>query len=322
MLVGYVYKQDDVLQQRSDQISLICVYVLLVLMGMSTSQNEEFIQIFTDSGKISILLALFGMLGSIVCTLPVYLFLKKKKKNVWGFLSLYSVSDTTKSDAQDTAPPAPKLELKINSSPPSEKLFKKDFFYPLFCFIVGILLNLYILKINSDSLDNLVLYTLYGLLFFTGIGIGKLNIIDLFRRYHVLIIIIPFLALLGSLLGAVLVNYAFDFSRLRECLSINAGMSYYSISSVINKTYLGDQVGLIALLTNLIRETATMLFCYSLVRIFGPLAPISTGGASTMDTTLPFIRRNTSSEYSLIAFFNGVILTIVVPPLTTFIANF
>jgi len=137
-----------------------------------------------------------------------------------------------------------------------------------------------------------------------------------------LILLIPFLALMGSLVGALLVNHIFALSKAKECLSINAGMGYYSISAIINKSFLGDQIGLIALLTNLFRETATMLFCPFLVRIFGPLAPISTGGATTMDTCLPFIRKNTCPEYALIAFFNGVILTVVVPPLTSFIASF
>ena len=336
MVSGYFYKNDKKLHYYADKIAVMSVYVLLIFMGCSTAQMDDFLEIFTDSGRIAIFLATFGMLGSILLTLPVYLYLKSHKSLFWSFFQKTMktnennpqppqhcyISDSNGAKEKKTAHPV--MELKTNQDTQKQdkkKAFKVSFILPLVFYFLGVLLGFSVFKSHSGSFDELVLYTLYVLLFFIGITIGKLNVVELLKRYHVFILLIPFLALLGSLLGGLFVNQVFAFSKLRECLSINAGMGYYSISAIINKSFLGDKVGLIALFTNLIRETFTMLCCYHLVKIFGPLAPISTGGATTMDTTLPFIRQNTSPEYALIAFINGIVLTIVVPPLTSFIAT-
>ena len=323
--VGYFSNKDAIIRDYSEKISMICVYILLIFMGMSTAQNEGFLEIFTQSGKIAVLLAVFGMLGSILLTLPVYKFFKSHKSSFWSFLKLKNNNISQTEQIEINTSNTPKLELKTNTKGQKQeftKIYRLEILLPIACYFTGVMISFFIIKISTDTLDDFVLFALYGLLFFTGIGIGQLNLIELLKRYHILIIIIPFLAIIGSLLGALIVNQLFGFSKMRECLSINAGMGYYSISAIINKSFLGDKVGLIALLTNLLRETATMLLCPFLVRLFGPLAPVSTGGATTMDTTLPFIRKNTSSEYALIAFFNGVILTVIVPPLTSFIASF
>jgi uncharacterized membrane protein YbjE (DUF340 family) len=302
---------------------------MLVFMGMSTAQNDEFLLIFTDSGKMSVMLAISGMLGSIFCTLPVYLYMKKRKNKSFSY-KLYTRDQATerKNDWErqntdhltlNTSENVPQTNIE---SSPAKRIFTKyqAVLMPIISYIIGVFISLFVIRVDVDTLDNLALYSLYGLLLFVGISIAKLDVIDLIRRYHIMIIIVPFLGLIGSLIGGVIANSSLSMDMARESLSINAGMGYYSISAFINKSVLGDQIGLIALLTNLIRETLTMLCCPLLIRIFGPLAPISTGGATTMDTTLPFIRKHTTSEYTLIAFFNGVILTVVVPPLTTFIA--
>ena len=55
------------------------------------------------------------------------------------------------------------------------------------------------------------------------------------------------------------------------------------------------------------------------VKYFGKLAPIASGGATSMDTTLPVITKFTGTEYAIIAVFSGTVLTIIVPFLVTFI---
>jgi uncharacterized membrane protein YbjE (DUF340 family) len=75
----------------------------------------------------------------------------------------------------------------------------------------------------------------------------------------------------------------------------------------------------VALLSNIFREVATLLTTPILVRYFGKLAGIASGGATAMDTTLPVISRYSGKEYAIIALFSGIVLTILVPFLVTFI---
>ena len=78
-------------------------------------------------------------------------------------------------------------------------------------------------------------------------------------------------------------------------------------------------MGVIALLSNISREIITLLFTPVFARYFGKLAPISSGGATSMDTTLPIITKYIGSDYAIISIFSGVVLTILIPFLITII---
>jgi len=81
----------------------------------------------------------------------------------------------------------------------------------------------------------------------------------------------------------------------------------------------GETLGVIALLSNIIREITTILITPVLARYCGNLAPIASGGATSMDTTLPIITKFTGKEYAMISVFSGIILTILAPLLIIFL---
>jgi uncharacterized membrane protein YbjE (DUF340 family) len=83
----------------------------------------------------------------------------------------------------------------------------------------------------------------------------------------------------------------------------------------------GETLGTIALLANVIRELLTLIFAPFLMKAFGKLAPVVSGGATAMDTTLPIITRVSGNEYGMMALFSGVVLTILVPFLVTLILS-
>jgi uncharacterized membrane protein YbjE (DUF340 family) len=65
------------------------------------------------------------------------------------------------------------------------------------------------------------------------------------------------------------------------------------------------------------REFITLIGTPLLARYFGRLAPIASGGATSMDTTLPVITRSVGTDYAVISVVNGVVLTALVPLLIT-----
>ena len=75
---------------------------------------------------------------------------------------------------------------------------------------------------------------------------------------------------------------------------------------------------MVALLANVCREIITLLFAPLLVRYFGRLAPISAGGATTMDTTLPIIMRVSGRRYLVLSVFHGFMVDFSVPFLVSF----
>lgn len=70
-------------------------------------------------------------------------------------------------------------------------------------------------------------------------------------------------------------------------------------------------------LANIIREMITLLVTPLLAKWFGPLAPISSGGATTMDTTLPIITQTVGQRYVALSIYHGFVTDFTVPFVVT-----
>ncbi|HCX72845.1 MAG TPA: hypothetical protein DHM37_03920 [Candidatus Cloacimonas sp.] len=199
----------------------------------------------------------------------------------------------------------------------------KNSFIILAFFILGILIG------NSDFLPIVLqetdfsLYALYILILLVGISIGADR-----KSWHVLqqakfsILLVPVGTIIGTLTGCAFLSIFLKSTSLQESLAVGSGFGYYSLSSIIITQKAGETVGVIALLANISREIITLLFTPLFVKIFGKLAPISAGGATSMDTTLPIISRFSGHDYAIVSVVHGTILTILVPFLVSFILTF
>lgn len=162
-------------------------------------------------------------------------------------------------------------------------------------------------------------YALCLLMFCVGITIGcDSQVLGKFRQLDPKIMLLPLLTVLGTLSGCAAVACLLPERHLAGCLAIGSGFGYYSLSSIFITEMKGAELGTIALLANIMREIITLLCAPLLARWFGPLAPISVGGATSMDTTLPIITRAAGEEYSVVAVFHGVAVDFSVPFLVTF----
>lgn len=162
-------------------------------------------------------------------------------------------------------------------------------------------------------------YALCLLMFCVGITIGcDSQVLGKFRQLDPKIMLLPLLTVLGTLAGCAAVTWLLPERHLAGCLAIGSGFGYYSLSSIFITEMKGAELGTIALLANIMREIITLLCAPLLARWFGPLAPISVGGATSMDTTLPIITRAAGEEYSMVAVFHGVAVDFSVPFLVTF----
>lgn len=154
---------------------------------------------------------------------------------------------------------------------------------------------------------------LCGLLLFVGLGIGlnpemKKEVRSLSPRMALL----PVVTIIGSWLGALLI-WTVLHRTLSDCMAINSGFAYYSLSSIFITEYRGAELGTIALLANIIREMLTLLGAPLMARWFGPLAPISAGGATTMDTTLPILSQTVGQRYVALSIYHGFVVDFTVP---------
>ncbi len=164
--------------------------------------------------------------------------------------------------------------------------------------------------------SNISIYILYILLFFVGIITGSNK--DIFKilkkmKFKILLVILP--TVLGTTIGTYFLSFFIKDISLKDLTAIGWGFGYYSLSSVLLKTLSNDTVSFLALLSNIFREIITFVAAPLLAKFFGKLAPISSGGATSMDTTLPIITKTLGAEYTVISIFHGIIITLLVPTL-------
>ena len=186
-------------------------------------------------------------------------------------------------------------------------------------FILGIAAGLSGMVPESIIDGDLTFYALCALLLCVGIGIGSdRNIVTKFKSLDVRMALLPLGTALGTFAGSLVVSFILSGRSPLDCLAVGSGFGYYSLSSIFITEYKGAELGTIALLANIIREMVTLLLSPVLAKVFGPLAPISSGGVTSMDTTLPIIMASSGEQYSAVSIFHGFILDFSIPFLVAF----
>lgn len=156
------------------------------------------------------------------------------------------------------------------------------------------------------------------LLFCVGMSIGSNdNIVSEFRSLNLRLALLPVATILGSFAGSLVAWLFLQYRGVTDCMAVGSGFAYYSISSIFITQYRGAELGTVALLANIYREILTLLIAPLLAKVFGPLAPISSGGATTMDTTLPIISQTCGQQYVVVSLFHGFVVDFSVPFLVT-----
>lgn len=157
-------------------------------------------------------------------------------------------------------------------------------------------------------------YALYLLMFLVGVGIGSdTKAFRVIRQMKLKILLIPLGTILGTFLGMIVISWLLPTLSFWETQAIGAGYGYYSLSSILISEMRTETLGAIALIANVMREILTLLLAPLFARFAGKFAPISAGGATSMDTTLPIIVQSIGKEYAIISVFHGTVLTILVP---------
>lgn len=186
-------------------------------------------------------------------------------------------------------------------------------------FVLGIVFGFLHLIPYPLADSKLSYYTLCALMFCVGLSVGNdPHTLKSFRTLNPRLVLLPVMTILGTLAGCAVVSIFLEHRNPADVMAVGAGFGYYSLSSIFITEYKGAELGTIALLSNITREIIALLCAPLLVKYFGKLAPISVGGATTMDTTLPIITRYCGKEYVVVSIFHGFVVDFSVPFLVTF----
>ena len=173
--------------------------------------------------------------------------------------------------------------------------------------------------IYSSGLD---MWLLYALMLQVGISIGadsKLK--ETLRSLSPSVLLVPLATIVGTMVMCFGVSFLISRWSVSEVMAVGSGFGYYSLSSILvsslKEAAIGAQaaaeLGTITLIANIFREMMTLIFAPFMVRWFSPLAPICSGGATTMDVTLPVITRYSGQEWVFVSIVHGVVVDFSVP---------
>jgi uncharacterized membrane protein YbjE (DUF340 family) len=179
--------------------------------------------------------------------------------------------------------------------------------------IIGILGGLFFKNgFILENIDSFISLGLFLLLFFVGMDIGNNNeVFNQLKNMSKKILLLPIITILGSLIGGAIASYFISLS-LGESIAISSGMGWYSFSA-IELSKINAHLGGVAFLSNVLREFSAILFIPFIAKKIGSYESVATAGATAMDSVLPVINKSNPPDVAIIAFYSGLVITIIVP---------
>ena len=197
-------------------------------------------------------------------------------------------------------------------------------------FVAGIIIGVTGVVPESYIPEELGEWLLYALVVQIGLSLGYSgNLRKIFRQVSIRSVLLPVCTVVGTLAFSVVAGLCLGGWSIADYLALGSGMGYYSLSSVliidIKSDYIGfqaaTQLGMLALLVNIIREMTALVGGPWLAKVFGRYAPVSAAGVTSMDVTLPMIIRCSGQEMLPVALMHGLALEVTVPLLVTLFAG-
>ena len=287
-------------------------WLLLLFLGLETGSDREVIGALPSIGLASATLSIGGVAGSCILAWLLWKYMGGK------------VGEAASEDGQGARETGAGGDLQAVSgldmgtgrrisvwSGMGGSLVILGFF------TLGIILGLAGLPAGQSIVHKLSFLSLCILMAMVGMSVGgNPELATSIKSMNPRIALLPIATILGTYAGCIIVNLFLGHS-IADVLAIGSGFGYYSLSSVLISSSRGPHLGSIALISNIIREVFTLLCAPFLARIAGPLAPISSGGATTADTTLPIISSCCGDKFVLISIFHGFAVDFTVPFLVT-----
>lgn len=301
--------------------TIFCTVLLLLFwMGVEVGSNPYITQNIVRLGGQSLLLSAAGTLGSILLAKWVY------SRFFSGSLGKVPVEEGESAGLRKKGPVSG-IEAREDSREGSSW---KSTLLTLGAFVLGCFIGYGVSLPEGFKEWDISLYILYALMFQVGLNIGSdPKIKETLRQVRPRLLLVPVATWTGTLLFCALASFLLVRWSLWDCLAVGSGFAYYSLSSILitelKSASLGltaaTELGVIALMANILREIITIVGAPFFVKYFGKLAPICAGGATTMDTTLPAVTQACGKEWVFVSMFHAVLVDLSVPFLVSFFCS-
>lgn len=189
-------------------------------------------------------------------------------------------------------------------------------------FVVGVVAAVSELLPTWLTDGSVAMWVLYALMLQVGIGIGSdPRLKEILRSLSPRLLLLPCATIVGTMVASAAVSLLISRWSVAEVMAAGSGMGYYSLSSILITqlkeptvgAVVAAELGTVALVANILREMLTLTLAPLMVKWFSPVAPICSGGATTMDVTLPVITQYAGREWVFVAIVHGVVVDFSVP---------
>ena len=301
-------------------ITMASICLLLFILGLEIGGNDELLGNLPTMGLTALIVTVLAVLGSVVLA---RLFTKKEEMAGGATRTEASGGTAQAAKASDAGAPAGGTQA---AEAPAGGL--RDSLIIVGCFVAGVLVALAGWLPEDLPMGQITTWGLYVLLVCVGFGLGMdEGFFASLKTLPVRSLLLPLVTIVGSLAGGLLAWWVVSLMHttapgLADTLAVTSGFGYYSLSSVLLDEARGPMIATIALASNLLRELLTLLTAPLLRRWFGPYAVIASGGATSMDTTLPVAVRYGGSRYAPVSIYHGFFLTVAVPFIVSFFISY
>ncbi len=179
--------------------------------------------------------------------------------------------------------------------------------------VAGYLNNNLFTVVPNDAISNtLFTVTLIALLFVFGFSFAADKAtVQKMRQTGWKIAVFPLFVAVGSLVGGLVAGFVLQIN-LAGAMAVSSGYGWYTLSGPMMGQLMGAKWGTLGFAANFLRELITIIAVPLMVKL-DRLAPVASGGGTTMDTTLGVIVKYAGKDTLMIAFANGLILSIIAP---------
>jgi uncharacterized membrane protein YbjE (DUF340 family) len=160
---------------------------------------------------------------------------------------------------------------------------------------------------------SMITIVLYLLLFFVGMQMVQHEVDLKPLLTSPMMLLLPLSTIVGTYIGALAIPQFTDYT-VRESLTLVSGFGWYSLSGVLISGLGDPHLGAVSFLSNLFRESASFILI-PLLATFSrfSFSGISIAGATSMDVTLPLLKKSLGETVVPLAITHGVIMSLVGP---------
>lgn len=293
LLIGYKVDLKKRWEHMVAQLFNLGFVALLAALGAKMAASPE---VVLNLGSIGLSAVFLSLMTSIGAALFTYLVLQLKKMEQNENLGAEEVGLATERDkvAQSSFKMAaiPVMALAAGGI---FGYFTKNSFRPDYDFWVMFFLNILILGIGID------------------LGKSRQGWSHI-KEMGWMSLLVPLSSLAGSVCGGI-AGGLFLGLPLPVFLAIGAGSGFYTVTGPLVTEVAGAKFGALALLANFFREILTIVLVPLVALRFKNFSLIASGGATTMDTTLPVYAQALGPKAAVLALIHGILLTFTVPVL-------